>query len=79
MANIKLIETCLIAEYFICAIEYNDMTGLDDEEESQLNEWMENYPYCTFEYGESVEFAKCKITGSIGNCVHVKIYKDMTE
>lgn len=79
MANIKLIEEATIAEHFVCAIEYNDMTGLDDEEESQLNEWMENYPYCTFEYGERDEFAKCEITGSIGNCVNVKIYKDMTE
>ena len=38
MANIKLIEKT-IAECFICAIEYNDMTGLDDKEENQLNDW----------------------------------------
>ena len=78
MPNIKLIEEATIAECFICAIEYNDMTGLDDKEEGQLNEWLENYPNCIFEYGESVEFARCEITGSIGNCVNVKIYKDQS-
>lgn len=75
MANIQLIETCLIAEYFICAIEYNDYSGLNDEEESQLNDWLENYPGCMFEYGGSVEFAKCEITGLMGKCVNVKVYK----
>jgi hypothetical protein len=78
MANIQLIEEVTISEWFICAIEYNDMTGLNDEEESQLNEWIENYPYCTFEYGERDEFAKCKITGLIADCVTVKIYKDQS-
>lgn len=63
MANIRLIETCTIAEYFICAIEYGDMSGLDDEEERAINDWLEYYPSCMFEYGESVEFAKCEIIG----------------
>ena len=77
MVNIQLIEEATISECFICAIKYNDMTGLDDKEENQLNDWLENYPNCMFEYGgDSGEFAKCKITGSIENCVTVKIYKD---
>jgi hypothetical protein len=76
MANIQLIEEVTISEWFICAIEYNDMTGLDDEEESQLNEWLDNYPCCMFDYGDSSEFAKCEITGLMSDCVTVKIYKD---
>lgn len=78
MSNIQLIEEVTVAEYFICAIEYGDMSGLDDKEESQINDWLADYPSCMFEYGESVEFAKCKITGSIGYCVNVKIYKDQS-
>ena len=78
MVNIQLIETCVINQVFVCPIEYGDMSGLDDKEEGQLNDWLENYPYCMFEYGESVEFARCEITGSIGNCVNVKIYKDQS-
>ena len=77
MANIKLIEEVTILDYFVCAIEYNDMTGLDDEEEILINAWVENYPSCMFEYGESIEFAKCDITGLMGNCIDVKIYKNM--
>lgn len=77
MANIKLIEEATIAEYCVCAIEYNDHSGLSDEEERQINDWLENYPYCMFEYGESIEFARCEITGLMGNCIDVKIYKDM--
>ena len=78
MANIQLIEEATIAECFICAIEYNDITGLDDKEENQLNDWLENYQYCVFEYRESEEFTKCEITGLLGNCVNVKIYKDQS-
>ena len=77
MANIQLIEEATIAEYFVCAIEYNDYSGLDDEEESQLNEWLENYPNCIFEYGDRDEFTRCEVTGLMSDCVEVKIYKDM--
>lgn len=76
MANVRLIETCTIAQHFICAIEYGDMSGLDDDEESSVCAWLENYPSCTFEYGEYAEFAKCEITGLMSDCVVVKIYKD---
>lgn len=79
MANIQLIETCLIAEYFVCAIEYGDISGLDDKEEKSINDWLENYSNCIFEYGESSDFAKCEITGLMSDCVTVKIYKDMRE
>lgn len=79
MANIQLIETCIINQVFVCPIEYNDMTGLEDKEESQLNDWLENYPNCIFEYGESSDFAKCEITGLMSDCIAVKIYKDMAE
>lgn len=75
MANIQLIEEATIAECFVCAIEYCDYSGLSDEEESQLNDWLENYPCCMFEYGESSEFARCEITGLMAACINVKIYK----
>ena len=78
MTNIQLIEEATILECFVCAIEYNDATGLDDEEENLLNDWLENYPRCMFEYGEYLEFAKCGITGLMSDCVTVKIYKDQS-
>ena len=76
MANIQLIEEATILECFVGAIEYDDATGLDDEEENLLNDWLENYTDCIFEYGESSDFDECDITGLMGNCVNVKIYKD---
>lgn len=54
MANIQLIETCLIAEH------------------------IDNYPFCMFEYSDSVEFTRCEITGLMSDCVTVKIYKDQS-
>ena len=77
MADIQLIEEVTIAEYFICAIEYGDFSELNDEEESQLNDWLDNYPYCIFEYGNIDEYSRCEITGLMGSCVNVKIYKDI--
>ena len=79
MANIQLIEEATIAEYFICAIEYGDYSGLDDKEESQLNEWLENYRYCIFEYGNRDEFTRCEITGLMTTCINVKIYEDLSK
>ena len=79
MANSQLIEEATIAECFVCAIEYDDYSGLSDEEEKHLVEWLADYPYCIFEYGDSDEFAKCEITGLVGSCVNVKIYKDMNK
>ena len=79
MANIQLIEEATIEECFICAIEYDDYSGLSDEEEKHLDEWLADYPYCIFEYGDSEEFAKCEITGLMCSCVNVKIYKDMNK
>ena len=77
MADIQLIEEVTIAEYFICAIEYGDFSELNDEEESQLDDWLDNYPYCIFECGDSEEFERCEITGLMITCINVKIYKDI--
>ena len=79
MADIQLIEEVTIAEYFICAIEYGDFSELNDEEESQLDDWLDNYPYCIFECGDSEEFERCEITGLMTTCINVKIYKDLSE
>ena len=79
MANIQLIEEATIAECFICAIEYGDFSELNDEEESQLDDWLDNYPYCIFECGDSEEFERCEITGLMTTCINVKIYEDLSK
>ena len=85
MKTIILHET-YIGTQFPCALEYGDNTGLDADEERQLDAWVldligeaeENYdifdPVIHFEYGEESEFEICDITGLRGNCVAVTAF-----
>lgn len=43
MANIQLIETCIINQVFVWPIEYGDMSGLDDEDEKPSLDYLCNY------------------------------------
>jgi hypothetical protein len=70
----ELLETATILQHFVSPIEYGDMTGLTDHEEAQVNRWLGAYPNATFEWGDESEFARCDITGLMGNCVEVKVY-----
>lgn len=73
--KMKPIDTMYIAECFFCNIEYDDYTGLTEWEIEQLEAWLKGYPNCYFEYGDSSEFERCNITGLMGNCIEVHIYK----
>jgi len=72
--KIELLDTTTILQHFAVPIEYGDVTCLSDEEETKLKHWLVAYPHATFEWGEESEFARCEITGLMGNCVEVKIY-----
>ena len=63
-----------ISECFICAIEYNDMTGLGrQKKKNQINDWLADYTNCIFfEYGK-MKVAIYEITELMDNCVTVKI------
>jgi hypothetical protein len=85
MKTIVLHETW-IGTQFPCALEYDDLTGLDDDEERQLDAWVlglireaeESHdifdPVIHFEYGEESEFEVCDITGLRGNCVAIAAF-----
>ena len=84
MKTIILHET-YIGTQFPCALEYGDNTGLIDNEERQLDDWVlslisfaeDRYtanPVIHFEYGEESEFETCDITGLKGNCVAVTAF-----
>ena len=62
-----------IATHWICAIEYGDYTGLDDAEESQVEEWLSDYPMAIFQYGENSFFARDEISGMMSDCCEVTI------
>ena len=74
-----------IGTQFPCALEYDDVSGLEEDEERQLDDWISglvaeaedrygvNDPVLHFEYGEQSEFETCDVTGLRGNCVAVSV------
>lgn len=79
-----IIDECYIGTQFPCALEYGDLTGLEEEEEQDLNNWLAfqtikadkhtKFPALTFEYGDESEFETCEITRLRGNCVACKVF-----
>lgn len=79
------IHECYVGTQFPCALEYDDVSGLEEDEERQLDAWIlglvneveANYrlfnPVLHFEYGEQSEFETCDVTGLRGNCVAVSV------
>jgi hypothetical protein len=68
-------DTVMICEYYICAIEYDDYSGLSDDEEKAIGKWIESLPQSvTFEHGESSEVTTCAISGLKAQCLSVKIW-----
>ena len=80
-----ILHEAYIGTQFPCALEYDDLTGLIDNEERELDNWVldlvneaeDRYtanPIIHFEYGEQSEFETCDITGLKGNCVAVTAF-----
>lgn len=62
-----------IAEHFICAIEYGDYSGLSDEEQAQLEDFLANVPSKLFSWGEESHFAKCDVCGLYSQVLDVTV------
>lgn len=85
MKTIILHET-YIGTQFPCALMYDDVTGLQDGEERELDDWVlslisfaeDRYnihdPVVYFSYGDESEFEVCDITGLRGKCVAVTAF-----
>ena len=63
-----------VGEWFACAIEYGDESGLRDDESAQLADFLEcespTHPHhWTLDTDRADEFAKCEITGAMGECI----------
>jgi len=83
MKSAILYETKILS-IFPCAIEYDDLTGLDDDEIDALDDWLSANEaeaekrfgpkvQVHYEYGEESEFALCDILDVRGDCVEVKV------
>ena len=81
----KILRECTILDIFPSAIEYDDYTALNDDEEKALNDWLANLyreaehnhgPRADlyFEYGvDTEEFALCDILNVRGDCVTCQV------
>jgi hypothetical protein len=72
--KLKLIDETVIGQHFVCPIEYGDVTGLSDDEEALLNQWLSDFPKAVFVWSDDRVFTRCQITWMMGDCVEVKIY-----
>jgi hypothetical protein len=69
-----------ISHHFLACIENDDWSGLDEDEEIALRNWMKRYYYCaplTCVSGDYPEpsFSRCDITGLKSDCVPVVAFK----
>lgn len=69
-------DTYTIAEHWVCAIEYGDTTGLTDEEEAELNQWLVALPAgpLCWSWSESSEFARDAVSGLMANCLEARLW-----
>ena len=60
-----------VAEHWLSAIINGDYTGLSDEEENQLNDWLDDNQEMASHWsdGESMGFDRCEITGLMSDCI----------
>lgn len=69
-----------ISQYYLPCIENDDYSGLEEDEEIALRNWLKKYHYCApltclnGEYPES-SFSRCDITGLQSDCVPVVAFK----
>jgi hypothetical protein len=73
---IEIIDDRRVSEHFNVVIAYGDMSGLNDDDDQYYDDWISqfgknDYPIC--DGIDEPVWAKCDITGLMGNCVLVKI------
>lgn len=67
-----------VASHFVSAIENGDYTGLEDDEEKQLEEFLDTLPmgYLTWQWSDSEEFCTDSVTGLKANCLEGVLWVD---
>lgn len=78
----KLIGTYKIPEYAVCAIEYGDFTGISDEEEREIRDFLsEEFPngFVVDWHGNEPEgepyFSPCPAFGLATNVIDADFYE----
>lgn len=76
-ASMEVKDSRNIAANFATAIMYGDITGLTDDEDAMLDDWIEQFgvnDYPLFDGIEEPFLAMCDITKCLAECLNVKIY-----
>lgn len=69
-------DTFSIAEHWMSAIENGDLTGLSDDEEKELQRFMDSLPsgFLYWSWSDSAEFARDAVTGLMANCFEARLW-----
>lgn len=65
-----------VCSAYVTAIEYSDYSGLDDNDEKLVNDWLDNLPdgYKYFQWSEESYFCKDSISGLMADCLECKVF-----
>jgi hypothetical protein len=71
-------NTYTIGSHFVCALEYGDYSGLTDEEENELENFIASLPrgYHVWQWGDSEEFSRCEVSDTMGQCINAVLFVD---
>lgn len=72
----KIYEEIMVAGHWLPALINDDITGLSDNEEKELDGWLDNLPegaYITTGPDQEPSFEKDDITGLMAECYQVTI------
>lgn len=73
-------DYCAVGYHLVSALINGDVSGIDSEDEHQLDEFVGQYPNCVFTPDENEEgiieesFARCEVTAKHNNCVTIKVF-----
>jgi len=73
-------DYCDVGYHLVSALINGDVSGIESEDEHQLEEFVGQYPNCVFTPDENEEaiieesFARCEVTGKHNNCVTIKVF-----
>ena len=81
-----------ISKHFLCALAYDDRTGLNEKEEEQLDNFVDwviqnakdkdyQHGHFAYDFDEDTNFGRCEITGlmsDVANLTYVAYYNDIT-
>jgi len=73
-------DYCDVGYHLVSALINGDVSGIESEDEHQLDEFVAQYPNCVFTPDENEQgfieerFTRCEVTGKYNNCVTIKVF-----